>query len=295
MPDRVRRTARAVRVDDFSVEPNAAFARRHHLAAGVAAPIVVESRVWGMLATTSAAGPLVFGIEERLQRFANLIGTAVSNATSRAQLIASRERVLSTADETRRRLQRDVHDGAQQRLVHTVITLKMARLSLAQGDVAASMEHVEEALEHAQRATDELRQVVSGILPAALTLSGLPGGVESLLNSLSLPVEATIDVPRMAVELETTAYFVIAEALTNALKHARAGRVRVRAALSAGTLRIEIADDGVGGACAGKGSGLTGLYDRVEARGGRFRVSSPPGQGTTIEATLPVGESPAPQ
>lgn len=290
LPDRVRRTARAVRVDDFSGEPNAAFARRHGLAAGVAAPIVVESRVWGMLATTSADGPLATGIEDRLQRFANLVGTAVSNATSRAQLIASRARVLSTADETRRRLQRDVHDGAQQRLVHTVITLKLARQSLTQGDVATSIDRIEEALLHAQRASHELREIVSGILPAALTRSGLRGGVESLLADQPLPVDVAIEVPRLAVEDETTAYFVIAEAVTNIVKHATAGRAWIRAGLSAGILGIEVGDDGVGGARVGRGSGLTGLFDRVEARGGQLRVSSPPGQGTTIEATLPVGE-----
>jgi signal transduction histidine kinase len=290
MPDRVRRTARAVRVDDFNVEPNAAFARRHGLTAGVAAPIVVESCVWGMLATTSADGPLVPGIEDRLQRFANLIGTAVSNATSRAQLIASRARVLSTADETRRRLQRDVHDGAQQRLVHTVIALKLARQSLTQGDVPTSIDRIEEALLHAQRATDELREVVSGILPAALTRSGLRGGVESLLADQPLLVDADVEVPRMAVEVETTAYFIIAEALTNVVKHANAGRAWVRANLHAGALHIEVGDDGIGGARVGDGSGLTGLFDRVEARSGQLQVRSPTGQGTTIRATLSVGE-----
>ncbi|WP_250032518.1 GAF domain-containing sensor histidine kinase [Paractinoplanes maris] len=288
MPDRVRRTARAVRVDDFTMDPHAAFARRHGLTAGVAAPIVVESCVWGMLVATSAGEPLRPGIEDRLQRFANLAGTAVGNATSRAELIASRARVLSTADETRRRLQRDVHDGAQQRLVHTVISLKLARQSLTQGDMPTSIDRVEEALLHAQRATDELREIVRGILPAALTRRGLRGGVESLLTDQPLPVQTAVDVPRMAVEVETTAYFVIAEALTNIIKHAGAGRAWVRADLRAGVLHIEVGDDGIGGAHAEGGSGLTGLFDRVEARGGRLRVLSAPGQGTTIRATLPI-------
>ncbi len=137
LPDRVRRAASAVRVNDYSVEPDARLARDFGLAAAVAAPIAVEGRVWGMLTATSADGPLASGAEDRLQRFANLVGTAVSNATSRAQLVASRARVLSTADETRRRLQRDVHDGAQQRLVQTVISLKLAGQSLADGDVPA--------------------------------------------------------------------------------------------------------------------------------------------------------------
>jgi signal transduction histidine kinase len=290
LPDRVRRTASAVRVDDYRLEPDAALARQYGLAAAVSAPIEVESRVWGMLTATSARGPLTLGIEQRLQRFANLVATAVSNAASRAQLIASRARVLSTADETRRRLQRDVHDGAQQRLVHTVITLKLARQSLAQGDLPAGIERVEEALKHAQRAADELRQLVSGILPAALTRSGLRGGVESLLTDLSLPVDAAIEVPRLAVGVETTAYFIIAEALTNVVKHAKAGRAWVHAGLRGGTIRIEVGDDGAGGAQAGLGSGLTGLFDRVEAHGGQLRINSPPGRGTTIEATLPLGE-----
>ncbi|WP_127504716.1 sensor histidine kinase [Actinoplanes solisilvae] len=290
MPDRVRRTARTVRVDDYRVEPDAALARHYGLAASVAAPIAVESRVWGMLTATSPVGPLAHGVEERLQRFANLVGTAVSNATSRAQLIASRARVLTTADETRRRLQRDVHDGAQQRLVQTIITLKLTRQSLSQGDVPAGIEGVDEALNHAQRAAAELRELVRGILPAALSRGGLRGGVESLLTDMALPVEATIDVPRVAVEAETTAYFVIAEALTNVVKHARADRAWVRAGLSAGELHIEVGDDGVGGAQAAGGSGLTGLFDRVEALGGQLRLSSPAGQGTTISATVPVGE-----
>jgi signal transduction histidine kinase len=292
MPDRVRRSGKAVRVNDYDAEPDAATARHFGVTAAVAAPIAVESRVWGMLIATSADGPLAPGIEERLKRFANLAGTAVSNATSRSALIASRARVLSTADETRRRLQRDVHDGAQQRLVHTVIALKLARHSLTQGDVPGGLERVEEALKQAQRATDELREIVSGILPAALTRRGLRGGVESLLADLPLAVEADLDVPRMAVEVETTGYFVIAEALTNVVKHAGAGRAWIRLSLSSGTLRIEVGDDGVGGARTGQGSGLTGLFDRVEARGGRLWVVSPPGAGTTIEATLPFSEPP---
>jgi signal transduction histidine kinase len=243
LPDRVRRTARAVRVDDYAEQPDAGLARQFGLAAAVAAPIAVDREVWGMLTATSADAPLTPGIEDRLQRFANLVGTAVANATSRAQLVASRERVLSTADETRRRIQRDVHDGAQQRLVHTVMILKLARRSLAAGDLAISAERVEEALKQAQLATAELRELVSGILPAALTRTGLRGGVESLLADLPLPVDADIDVPRLAVEVETTAYFVVAEALTNVVKHARAGRAWVVAGLAGESLRVAVGDD----------------------------------------------------
>lgn len=289
LPDRIRRAADAVRVDDYLTTPDAELARRYDLRAGVGAPITVEGQVWGSLTATSADGPLARGTEQRLQRFANLVGTAVSNATSRAQLIASRARVLATADETRRRLQRDVHDGAQQRLVHTVISLKLAQQSLARSDLATGAERVAEALRNAQKASADLRELVSGILPAALARRGLPGGVESLLADLPLPVEAVIDVPRLPVEVETTAYFVIAEALTNVVKHAHASRAGVTIDVAGDVVRVEIRDDGVGGADPGGGSGLTGLFDRVDAGGGRLRISSPPGQGTTIEATLPIG------
>ncbi len=293
LPDRVRRTASAVRVNDYSVEPDAGLAADFGLIAAVAAPIAVEGRVWGMLTATSSVGPLSGGVEDRLQRFANLVGTAVSNATSHAQLVASRARVLSTADETRRRLQRDVHDGAQQRLVQTVISLKLAGQSLGDGDVPGARERVAEGLKHAERATDELRELVSGILPSTLTRKGLTGGVESLIGDLPLRVDAAIDVPRLSPEVETTAYFVVAEALTNVVKHARAERAWVAAAVDGGVLRIAVRDDGVGGARLGQGTGLTGLFDRVEARGGTLQIASPEGEGTTIEASVPVGGQPA--
>ena len=277
-------------MDDYSLEPDADLAGEFGLVAAVAAPIVVDRRVWGMITATSADGPLVRGVEDRLQRFANLAGTAVSNAASREQLFASRARVLSTADETRRRLQRDVHDGAQQRLVQTVITLKLARRTLAEGDMPASIGRIEEALKHAQLAIDQLRELVSGILPSALTRKGLRGGVEALLADLPLPVDAVIDVPRLPAQVETTAYFVVAEALTNVVKHANASRAWVLAHVSEGAVSIQVGDDGLGGAQVEAGSGLTGLFDRVEACGGALSISSPAGQGTTVEAMVPVGE-----
>lgn len=288
LPDRVRRTGRAARIDDYRLEPDAEAVARLGVVAAVAAPIQVENRVWGMFTATSSDGPLPARAEDRLQRFANLVGTAIGNATSRALLVASRERVLTAADETRRRLQRDVHDGAQQRLVQTVITLKLARSALADDQAARVLERVEEALAHAERANEELRELVSGILPAALTRAGLPGGVGSLVTDLPVRVHAAIDVPRLAPELETTAYFVIAEALTNVVKHAKAEHVRVLATLSDGAVRVEVSDDGVGGARADDGSGLTGLFDRVEARGGTLDVRSPPREGTTLKAILPA-------
>ncbi len=193
---------------------------------------------------------------------------------------------MATADETRRRLQRDVHDSAQQRLVHTIITLQLAKDAIAKGDTAAQL--IDEALENAQRANNELRDVVHGILPAALSRGGLRAGLESLVADFTLPVDLDADIPRLAADVETTAYFIVAEALTNVVKHARATAARVKLTINDGSLDIEVRDDGVGGANPSQGSGLTGLLDRVEASNGTLVVTSPVGRGTTVKATIPI-------
>jgi signal transduction histidine kinase len=256
-------------------------------------PITVDGRIWGMLTATTPDRSLPAGTEDRLAQFSELVAAAIANAAHRAQLTASRARMMATADDVRRRLQRDVHDGAQQRLVQTVITLKLARAALDDGGHAAAAALVDESLAHAQRATSELRDIVHGILPASLSRGGLRGGVESLIASHPLPVSASIDVPRLAPATETTAYFVIAEALTNVVKHAGATRAEVSAGVNGRWLTVMVRDDGAGGAVPARGSGLTGLYDRVEAGEGTLTVTSPPGRGTTVRAVLPV-EAPVP-
>jgi signal transduction histidine kinase len=205
---------------------------------------------------------------------------------SRGELVASRARVVATADETRRRLERDLHDGAQQSLVHTVITLKLARRAL--GDASGpEVELIDEALSHAERANDELRELAHGILPATLS-RGLGAAIETLASRMRLPVSMDVTEERLTPELEATAYFIVAEALTNTVKHARASRAHVSAAVADGVLHVEVRDDGVGGAGADGRSGLLGLSDRVAAVNGDLHVNSPPGGGTTIVATLPV-------
>jgi signal transduction histidine kinase len=218
---------------------------------------------------------------------AQLAEEKVALERSCAQLTASRARVVATADETRRQLQRDLHDGAQQRLVHTIVTLKLAKAELADGGGHAA-ELVDEAVLHAERATAELGDLVRGILPAALIRGGLRTGVESLIDHLPLPVEANLDVPRLPAHVETVAYFVIAEALTNVVKHAHARKAQVSAVVTDDALLIDVQDDGRGGAHAAKGSGLVGLFDRVQAADGTLRLSSPSGQGTKISAALPL-------
>ena len=209
----------------------------------VAVPVAVEGHVWGNLSIRSEF-PLPATTEDRLTRFAELAAAAIANAENKEKLRASRARVVATADETRRRLQRDVHDGAQQRLVHTIIALKLAKEAIAGGGTAADL--IDEALTNAQRANNELRDVVHGILPAALTRGGLRAGIESLISDFPLPIELDATVPRLPPDTETTAYFIVAEALTNIIKHARATIATLKLAINGNHLDIEVRDDGTG-------------------------------------------------
>ena len=195
---------------------------------------------------------------------------------------------MAAADEERRRVVRDLHDGAQQRLVHAVITLKLARRELEAGREPRPL--VVEALEQAERANEELRELAHGILPAVLTRGGLRAGVEALTSRVSLPVTVDVSAERLATAIEATAYFVVAEALTNAVKHSRADNAEVKARVEDGALRVEVRDDGIGGAALGRGTGLLGLHDRVDALGGRLLLESAEGRGTVVVAILPMQE-----
>jgi signal transduction histidine kinase len=224
--------------------------------------------------------------EARLAEFAGLLDTAIANADSRDQLTASRARVIGAADEARRRVVRDLHDGAQQRLVHAIITLKLAQRALP-GNPEHASELVAEALAHAEHGNTELRELAHGILPAVLTRGGLADGVDALIARLELPIDADVTRARLAPEIEASAYFIVAEALTNVTKHAHATRASVRAEIVDGALCVEVRDDGAGGADA-QGHGLIGLADRVAALGGKLRIVSPPGAGTVLAAVLPL-------
>jgi signal transduction histidine kinase/ketosteroid isomerase-like protein len=283
----VRRTGRPTRTDAYEGTALADLARRFGVVAAAVVPVTVEGRVWGNLSTSSSGPPIPSGTEDRLMPFAELAGVAIANAANKAKLTASRARVVATADETRRRLQRDVHDSAQQRLVHTVMTLKLARNALTAGHDVVDL--IDEALRNAERANSELRDVVRGILPAALVRGGLRAGLESLTGDLVLPVDVRVDAPRLPVHVETTAYFIVAEALTNVTKHARATRATVEVDSRTGMLTIDVRDDGVGGADPARGTGLVGLLDRVEAGDGTLTVTSPAGRGTTVHAELLLG------
>jgi signal transduction histidine kinase len=283
----VRRTALPARCDTYKgVEGDlAAHLRRLGIRSEVGAPVVVEGHVWGaLIAGTDEPEPLAPGTEHRLAEFAELIATAVANATARSELVASRARIVEAAYEQRRRIVRDLHDGAQQRFVQTIMTLQLARRR-SDGDVAGL---IDEGLESARAGLDELRELARGIHPAILTNHGLAAAVESLADRAPVPVEVDVPETRYAPAVESAAYFVVAEALTNVAKYARASAVRVTAAEVYGRLRVEVRDNGIGGARSAEGSGLAGLQDRVAALDGALTVTSPLDGGTLVRAEIPA-------
>ena len=257
------------------------------MTAAVGAPLVVDGRLWGVVVANWTGGQSPpDGTEERMLQFGELLDTAIVNADSRDQLTASRARLLTAGDDARRRVVRDLHDGAQQRLVHAIVMLKLAQRSLLNGDSnAASL--VDEALEQALQSNTELRELAHGMLPAALTRGGLRVGLENVVARLGMPVQIDVPAQRLPADIEASAYFIVAEALTNVVKHASAARAGVTASVQDGALQIEVRDDGTGGADPG-GHGLVGMRDRVAALGGRLRIESPAGGGTLVAANLPL-------
>jgi signal transduction histidine kinase len=289
----VRDTAAPARFDSYEHASGELgdLIRRLGIRSEVGAPVVVEGRVWGALVAASD-GPdqLPAGTELRLAGFAELIATAISNGAARSELLASRVRIVEAADEQRRRVVRDMHDGAQSRLIHTVIALERAQVhAQAYDDVAPEVrELVEEGLMHARSAINELRELAHGIHPAILTNKGLAAAIEVLADRTPLPVELDIPDERFPNAVESAAYFVAAEALTNVVKYARASTARIEGARTPAGLRLVVEDDGVGGARRAPGGGLAGLGDRVAALDGVLAIDSPPGGGTRIRAEIPV-------
>jgi signal transduction histidine kinase len=286
----VLETGRSARLDNYAdaAGPLAEDLREQGIRSAVGTPIIVEGRLWGLMAAgSSQERPLPPDTEARLSSFTELVATAISNIESRGELAASRARIVAATDDERRRVVRDLHDGAQQRLVHTIITLKLARRAL-EHDQRAVPALVNDALDEAEGAKVELRQLTHGILPAALIKGGLRAGVDTLASRCAVPVEIDVSADRLPAAVEATAYFIVAEALTNVVKHAHAAGARVTTAVDGGALRLEVSDDGRGGADSARGSGMVGLADRVAAGGGTMAITSPPGAGTTISVVIPL-------
>jgi signal transduction histidine kinase len=286
---RVLRTARPARVDDYAGVTGSLgiHVRDRGVRSAVGCPILVAGRLWGALVVaTRETQPVPIGVESRIAEFTELVTTAISNIQARSELAASRARIVVATDEERRRVVRDLHDGAQQRLVHTVVTLQMAHGAL-QNDEDSAPALVNEALDQAKRATDELRELARGILPSILTHGGLAAAAAELASRTPVPVEIAVTADRFPAAVEATAYFVVAEALTNVAKHACAERAEVTARIEDGSLAVQVRDDGVGGARR-DGTGLVGLADRLAALDGQLRVDSPADGGTLIAAAIPL-------
>jgi signal transduction histidine kinase len=284
----VARTGAPARIDDYSDVRGeaAALMRRRGYRSAVAAPVVAGGRVWGLVLVASATA-LGEDAEHRLAGFAELVALALESADARAQLNASRARILDAGLTERRRLERNLHDGAQQRLVALAIQLRMLERRL--DDPATAQPLLHGAAEELEQALEELRELARGLHPAVLADRGLAPALATLAARAPLPVSVEgVPDERLGEPVEAAVYFVVAESLTNAVKHAGASELQVRMATAGGELRVEIADDGRGGADPGTGTGLRGLADRVEALGGRLALDSPPGAGTVVRAALPL-------
>jgi signal transduction histidine kinase len=287
----VMRSGRPARRDNLgqSFDSTSVIARRLGVTSTVGTPIVVEGRLWGGMSVASRQPePLPADTESRIADFAELVATAIANAEARTELAASRARIVAASDDTRRRVERDLHDGAQQRLVTLGLVLRSAQEELPHDleKVQADLSQVGEGL---TEVLDELREISRGIHPAILTEGGLAPALKTLARRSPIPVAVDVRVEgRLPDGVEVAAYYVVSEMLTNTAKHAQASAVYVDVAQADRVLHISVRDDGVGGADPARGSGLVGLRDRVEALGGTIVFQSAKGAGTTVDVLLPL-------
>jgi PAS domain S-box-containing protein len=292
----VRQTQAPSRVDSYEGLSGRLAARLRELGikSEVGAPVIVDGSLWGaLIAGTDRPEALPPGAEWRVASFAELIGTAVSNATAHSELIASRARIVATSDATRQRVTRDLHDGAQQQFVNTIINLQLAQQKWSSVPQQAK-ELLDRALSEAKAGVGELRQIAAGLHPAILTHRGLAAALDALAARLPIPVEPDVTSHRLPEALEASIYFFCSEALTNVVKHARASSAWVRVACTDDRCTIEVRDDGIGGAEPRlETSGLIGLHDRIGALGGAMQVSSLASSGTTLRAWIPLTSGPA--
>jgi signal transduction histidine kinase len=287
----VWQTGRPVRIDPGETVsgPVVPYHRALGVRSAVGVPINVEGPLWGLvIAFSTREDPMPADTETRLESFTELLSTAIANAEAQAALTASRARIIVTADETRRRFGRDLHDGAQQRFVTTAFQLRAAQAAVPPDlpELAAELDHAVDELAHAM---DELRDFAQGIHPTILTMGGLGPALRTLAEHSAVPVDLDVRTNgRLPERVEVAAYYVVSEALTNAAKHGHASSVTVRVETARHVLRVGIRDDGVGGAQFGRGSGLVGLKDRVEALGGEITLQSEPDAGTSLSIELPL-------
>ena len=288
----VFQTGRPARVDydaKSSSGPLGAGIREAGLRSAIGTPIIVEGRLWGTISVASQREqPLPPDAEARLASFTELVATAVANADSRAQLMASRARIVAAADETRRRIERDLHDGIQQQLVSLMLDLRAVQAAVPPqfGELASGLANIAERI---NGVFDQVREISHGIHPAILSERGLQAALKALARRSAVPVELDLRTGRrLPGHVEVAAYYAVSEALANAAKHARASAVHVELDTPDTVARLAIRDDGVGGADPVRGSGLTGLRDRIEAVGGALQITSRSGNGTTLVIEIPI-------
>jgi signal transduction histidine kinase len=286
----IRRTLAPARFDEITdARSELGIEAAEDIRSVVGAPVVVDGRLWGLLVVSGGGElPLAPETEQSLARFAELVAAAVANAAARAELLASRVRIVSAADEARRKIERNLHDGAQQRLIALGLDLQGVRSLLLpeQEDVRRGLDQVSRDVE---AVLGEVQELSRGLHPALLARGGLATALRGLVRRSPIPVSLSVATATRPTEsIEIAIYYAISEALTNVAKHSRASQVTVSIEAEGAVLRSTISDDGIGGAVVGEGSGLVGLVDRVEALGGRITVESPPGSGTTIVIELPL-------
>jgi len=286
-------TGRPGRIDSYAEAPGLApsAAREMGWRSSVGAPVIVEGRLWGALAVVSTTDrPLPPDTEGRLAEFTELVATAIANTTNRAELDASRARIVATADATRRRIERDLHDGAQQQLVSLALELRAAEEAIPPelGELRAELSGIIDGL---KSVLDDLREIAHGIHPPILAEGGLGPALKTLARRSAIPVKLDLRAKgRLPEPVEGAAYYVVSEALTNAAKYARASVVHVEVEARDRILRVAVRDDGLGGADPALGTGLLGLKDRAEAIGGKIRLESPRGAGTSLHVELPLDD-----
>jgi signal transduction histidine kinase len=291
----VFQTGQPARIDDLGDGDPVAGPTRELLGihAAVGVPVRVGGRLWGIVSAMSQGAPLPADAEARLARFTELAATAIANAEARAALVASRARIVAAADAARRRIEQDLHDSAQERLVALVLQLRGVQAA-APAEADELVRQLETVIAEAIGALEALSEIARGLHPSVLADGGLPPALTALARRSAIPVRLDVRVPgRLPEPAELAAYYAVSEALTNTAKHAGASGAEVEVAAEQGMLRVWVRDDGRGGADSGGGSGLTGLRDRIEAIGGRMSLHSPPGAGTAVEIALPLAD-PAP-
>jgi signal transduction histidine kinase len=288
----VRRTGRPARVDDYRTLANGHLLAEAGFISAVGMPIHVSGRLWGLIAVGTGNGPLPPDLETRMTEFTDLVATSVGDAQSRSELALSRARIIAAADETRRRIERDLHDGIQQSLVS--LTLRLRSEAMDAADRGEPFDELAASAEQLTAIVDQMRELSRGIHPAILSASGLSPALRALgrRSPLSVTIDVRVD-GRLPLPVEAGAYYVVSEMLTNAAKHADASAVDIEAEVTDGVLTVRVRDDGIGGADPDRGTGLLGLRDRIEALGGTFDIDSPPARGTTGICRIPV-EQPAP-